>query len=236
VIAFGSERDFPIHSIQAFIRELVNTCHDTGMVRTQFFSVVYAVLLNNFLYFQNIPNRSPPVMHGNPQGDVEGALKQAWLRAGNAAKAQPQLILCILPNTGVPLYAEIKRVSDTVIGVATQCVQSRHTMQPKKQYCANVCLKINVKLGGMNSFLMPQQIPFISERPTILMGADVTHPAPGVYNACMPNIYVLVICLILIYLPQGTLHVHQLLLSVHPWMPRLLVMQHQSGCKQVAKR
>jgi hypothetical protein len=77
------------------------------------------------------------------------------------------------------LYAEIKRVSDTVIGVATQCIQSQHLRQAKKQYCANVCLKINVKLGGMNSFIDPAQIPFISQRPTILMGADVTHPAPG---------------------------------------------------------
>jgi hypothetical protein len=119
-------------------------------------------------------------MYANPQGSIEEALKQAWLKAGNTAKAQPQLILCILPNTGVPLYAEIKRVSDTVIGVASQCVQSRHTMQAKKQYCANVCLKMNVKLGGMNSFLNPTQIPFITERPTILMGADVTHPAPGI--------------------------------------------------------
>jgi eukaryotic translation initiation factor 2C len=104
------------------------------------------------------------------------------LRAGNSAKAQPQLILCILPNTGQPLYAEIKRVSDTVIGVATQCVQNRYIRQTKKQYCANVCLKINVKLGGMNSFIDPTQIPFISDRPTILMGADVTHPAPGPGN------------------------------------------------------
>lgn len=118
-------------------------------------------------------------MHTNAQGDKEAALKQAWLRAGNAAKAQPQLILCILPNTGTPLYAEIKRVSDTVIGVATQCIQARHMQQAKKQYCANVCLKINVKLGGMNASILPSQIPFVSERPTILMGADVTHPAPG---------------------------------------------------------
>lgn len=109
-------------------------------------------------------------------------MKEAWLKAGNAAKAAPQLIVCILPNTGVPLYAEIKRISDTVIGVATQCVQSKHIHDAKKQYCANVCLKVNLKLGGMNSFIIPQQIPFISSRPTILFGADVTHPAPGDMN------------------------------------------------------
>jgi eukaryotic translation initiation factor 2C len=50
---------------------------------------------------------------------------------------------------------------------------------PKKQYCASVCLKLNVKLGGMNSFLIPEHIHFVTERPTILIGADVSHPAPG---------------------------------------------------------
>ncbi|GBC00859.1 hypothetical protein RclHR1_00040010 [Rhizophagus clarus] len=158
VLAFLNSDVLPDHVIIAFIRELVNTCQDTGM---------------------NVPNRNPPILRANPQGNIEESLKQAWLRAGNTAKAQPQLILCILPNTGVPLYAEIKRVSDTVIGVATQCVQSQHVRNAKRQYCANVCLKINVKLGGMNSFIDPTQIPFISDKPTIVMGADVTHPAPG---------------------------------------------------------
>ncbi|CAG8434696.1 7785_t:CDS:10 [Diversispora eburnea] len=159
IVAFGSDTDFPHQSIQAFVRELIITCQDNGM---------------------NIPNKTPPIMHSNPQGDVESSLKQAWLRAGNAAKAQPQMLLCVLPNTGVPLYAEIKRVTDTVIGVASQCIQGRHMMQAKKQYCANVCLKLNVKLGGMNVYISPTQIPFISDRPTILMGADISHPAPAV--------------------------------------------------------
>ncbi|KAF9896641.1 argonaute 1, partial [Lobosporangium transversale] len=118
-------------------------------------------------------------MYANPEGDIEGSLKTMWLRAGNAVKSQPQLLLCILPNKGVPLYAEIKRVSDTVIGIPTQCIQMSHTRVPKKQYCANVCLKMNVKLGGMNSFLSPQQTPFLAQKPTILFGADVSHPRPG---------------------------------------------------------
>ncbi|CAB5215692.1 Piwi-domain-containing protein [Rhizophagus irregularis] len=158
---FGSERDYPIGTIQNFIRELVNTCQDAGM---------------------NIPNRNPPILHCNPQGGIENSLRQVWVRAGNSAKSKPQLILCILPNIGGILYAEIKRVCDTLIGVATQCIQSRHIMRAIRIYCANVCLKINVKLGGENSFIDPSQIPFITQRPTIIMGADVTHPAPGEQN------------------------------------------------------
>ncbi|GBC06890.1 hypothetical protein RclHR1_07120003 [Rhizophagus clarus] len=164
---FGSERDYPIGAVQKFIRELVTTCQDTGM---------------------NIPNRNPPIQHCNPQGGIENALRQIWVRAGNTAKSKPQLILCILPNPGVPLYAEIKRVCDTVIGVASQCILGKHTFSAKKQYCANICLKINVKLGGMNSFINPSQIPFITQCPTIVMGASVTHPAPGDQNTGRPSI------------------------------------------------
>ncbi|KAI1316177.1 eukaryotic translation initiation factor 2C, 2 [Mortierella claussenii] len=157
VIVFGNERELPPAAVEGFIRELVVTCVDTGM---------------------DIINKRPPYIYSSPHGDIEGSLKAAWVRAGNAVKSQPQLLVCILPNMGVPLYAEIKRVSDTVIGLPTQCVQMSHTRNPKKQYCANVCLKMNVKLGGMNSFLSPQQTPFLIQKPTILFGADVSHPSP----------------------------------------------------------
>jgi eukaryotic translation initiation factor 2C len=61
-------------------------------------------------------------------------------------------------------------------------VQSKHIADAKKQYCANVCLKVNMKLGGVNLFMDAPQIPFISSKPTIVFGADVTHPAPGDMN------------------------------------------------------
>lgn len=118
-------------------------------------------------------------MYGDVHGNIEQLLKNTWLAAGNQVKSQPQLLVCILPNKGVPLYANIKRVTDTIIGVASQCIQQIHIGRPNKQYCANVCLKMNVKLGGMNSFLSPQQTPFLTQKPTILFGADVSHPSPG---------------------------------------------------------
>lgn len=151
----------PLPAIQRFTRELCQTFIDTGL---------------------NVVNRQPPVTSADPNGNIERSLKEAWLKAGNAAKANPQLIVCILPNTGVPLYAGIKRISDTVIGIPTQCVQSKHVGDAKKQYCANVCLKVNVKLGGMNLYLNPSNIPFVTQKPTIVIGADVTHPPPGDMN------------------------------------------------------
>lgn len=45
------------------------------------------------------------------------------------------------------------------------------------RYLANLCLKINLKLGGVNTYvkggLQKHNVP------TIVMGADVFHPSPG---------------------------------------------------------
>ncbi|KAJ3124783.1 hypothetical protein HK098_000874 [Nowakowskiella sp. JEL0407] len=158
VIVFGHEKDIAPTIIAKFIRELALTCRETGI---------------------EIRNVNPPVRYGNPQGNIENIIKMAYMEAGNLTDSKPQMILCILPNAGVPLYAEIKRVSDTVVGIASQCVQIKHVFAAKKQYCANVALKLNVKLGGINAFLAPNQLPFITERPTIVFGADMTHPPTG---------------------------------------------------------
>ncbi|KAJ3084300.1 hypothetical protein HK102_000701 [Quaeritorhiza haematococci] len=170
VVIFTPDRDtVPRATVDKFMREFVTVCRDTGM---------------------GVLTTQPSVRYASPQSNIEAALKAAYMDARNVANAKPQLIFCVLPNTGVQLYGEIKRVGDTVIGVATQCIQVKHVFSPKKQYCANVCLKINVKLGGMNSYLSNQQIPFVSEKPTIIFGADVTHPPPGEFSK--PSIAALV--------------------------------------------
>ena len=87
-----------------------------------------------------------------------------------------QLILVVLPGK-TPVYgkegkeeedmgnhysfthsfslAEVKRVGDTLLGVATQCVQTRNVNRTSPQTLSNLCLKINVKLGGINSIIVP---------------------------------------------------------------------------------
>ncbi|KAJ3011116.1 hypothetical protein HKX48_007014 [Thoreauomyces humboldtii] len=161
VVVFGSEREIGTYSVQKFLRELISTCRDTGM---------------------DIRQLQPPIRHANPMGNVEAILKAAYMDAGTASNSKPELILIMLPTTGVTLYAEIKRIADTVIGIPTQCMQAKHITAAKKQYCANVCLKLNVKLGGMNCYLANKQLPFISDKPSIVFGADITHPAPGDHN------------------------------------------------------
>ena len=83
-----------------------------------------------------------------------------------------QLILVILPGKS-PVYAEIKRVGDTILGVSTQCVQFRNIIKTTPQTMSNLCLKINAKLGGINNILMPQMRPKIFKEPVIFFGADL---------------------------------------------------------------
>lgn len=90
-----------------------------------------------------------------------------------------QLIVVVLPGK-TPVYAEVKRVGDTLIGLATQCVQSKNVTKTSPQTLSNLCLKINVKLGGVNNILVPNQRPLnVFREPVIFIGADVTHPPAG---------------------------------------------------------
>ncbi|OMH80907.1 Protein argonaute 18, partial [Zancudomyces culisetae] len=67
-------------------------------------------------------------------------------------------------------------------------VQPGETIRPSPQYCANVCLKINMKLGGLTSVVNAQEtnLPRVCSAPTIVIGADVTHP--GVQETNRPSI------------------------------------------------
>lgn len=86
-----------------------------------------------------------------------------------------QLIVVVLPGK-TPVYAEVKRVGDVIFGMATQCVQAKNVNKTSPQTLSNLCLKINVKLGGINNILMPSVRPNVFREPVIFMGADVTHP------------------------------------------------------------
>lgn len=56
-----------------------------------------------------------------------------------------------------PYSAEVKRVGDTLLGMATQCVQVKNVVKTSPQTLSNLCLKINAKLGGINNVLVPHQ-------------------------------------------------------------------------------
>ncbi|XP_009590319.2 protein argonaute 4A-like [Nicotiana tomentosiformis] len=99
----------------------------------------------------------------------------------------PQFLLCILPERkNSDLYGPWKRRNLSDLGIVTQCIAPTKI---NDQYLTNVLLKINAKLGGMNSFLameLSPVLPQISKVPTIIIGMDVSHGSPG--RADIPSI------------------------------------------------
>ncbi|PFH47976.1 hypothetical protein AMATHDRAFT_66435 [Amanita thiersii Skay4041] len=122
----------------------------------------------------------------NGQGDVIRALQEEGM------EAQASLMLVILPESAEEIRIMVKRFGDVVQGVPTQCVkwtQKRETETKQgrgNQYHNNLILKINTRMGGTN-FRPSKQL--FQDIPTMVIGADVSHPSPG---SSLPSISALV--------------------------------------------
>ncbi|KAJ7507898.1 argonaute-like protein [Mycena galericulata] len=124
---------------------------------------------------------TPFIFWENGQGRIADQLKAAGAACAQKMKAGPNLMVVVLPEGGNDIYTSVKHFGDITMGVATQCLKSSKCFRAKPQYYANVCLKINVKLGGINTIPDPSSVSVLTDphNPTIVMGADVIHPAPG---------------------------------------------------------
>lgn len=100
-----------------------------------------------------------------------------------AMSRRPQLILTVLPFSDGVLYNAIKKACDIRYGVRNINVLANKFSKRDDQYCANVGLKFNLKLGGTNQALNPSELGIISQGKTMLVGIDVTHPSPGSSSA-----------------------------------------------------
>lgn len=129
-----------------------------------------------------IPEPVIPIYNARPE-QVEKALKHVYHASMNKTKGKElELLLAILPDNNGSLYGDLKRICETELGLISQCCLTKHVFKITKQYLANVSLKINVKMGGRNTVLLDAvscRIPLVSDVPTIIFGADVTHPENG---------------------------------------------------------
>ncbi|CAM6009780.1 unnamed protein product [Sphagnum balticum] len=146
----------------AFCAELAHMCQTSGMA------------------FRGEP--IVPVQSVRPE-HAERALSQLCEDVKKRTKDKGlDLLVAILPDSNGSLYGDLKKHCETVLGVVSQCCLTKHVYKMSKQYMANVALKINVKVGGRNTVLvdaLTRRIPLVSDIPTIIFGADVTHPHPG---------------------------------------------------------
>ena len=128
-----------------------------------------------------IENKTPPIIDGVP--DAGKAIETVFLAAGNQAKMRPQMIMVILANKNAEVYQRVKKNCDCRYGVMSQCVQASNVVKNQPQYCSNVLMKFNCKLGGTTCTIKAQKSFF--DVPTMIIGADVSHAAPGASTASM---------------------------------------------------
>ncbi|KAG6614635.1 Argonaute5 (AGO5) [Phytophthora cinnamomi] len=123
-------------------------------------------------------NTEPIYVHQNEHrdADVEELMRICFQRV--AERGPPEMLLVVLPDTRSWHYGPVKVMSDTVLGVSCQCVASKNLRKANAAFCANVCLKLNMRLNGKNAVLY-DPLPLLSTSPTIVIGADVEHPRPG---------------------------------------------------------
>ncbi|KDQ10893.1 hypothetical protein BOTBODRAFT_136370 [Botryobasidium botryosum FD-172 SS1] len=89
-----------------------------------------------------------------------------------------RIVLVMLSNKDSTVYSTVKYECDTQLDVHTVCVRIPEIIKKKPEYLANVALKFNMKLGGVNHTLDATSSAWLKRSPTMLMGADVTHPSP----------------------------------------------------------
>lgn len=119
--------------------------------------------------FQDLANKE----FGKIQRQISEALTQGF-------KGKPNFLFVLLPNDNATLYDAIKRVCDCQFGIPNICnigqKFSKERGQP--QYFANVAMKFNQKLGGVNHIVDAKNMSPLDAN-TIVFGIDVTHPSPG---------------------------------------------------------
>ncbi|TKY66352.1 argonaute 16 [Spatholobus suberectus] len=118
----------------------------------------------------------PQLRRSNPVARVERMFDLLTSKLNK----EPKLILCVLPERkNCDIYGPWKKKCLGEFGVVTQCISP---LKITDQYLTNVLLKINSKLGGINSLLAIEHsghLPLIKDTPTMILGMDVSHSSLG---------------------------------------------------------
>ncbi|XP_070003658.1 protein argonaute 4 isoform X2 [Nicotiana tabacum] len=119
---------------------------------------------------------SPQLRRAPPLVRVEKMFEEIQSKLPGA----PKFLLCLLPERkNCDIYGPWKRKNLADYGIVTQCLAPGRV---NDQYLTNLLLKINAKLGGLNSVLAVEHspsIPMVSKVPTMILGMDVSHGSPG---------------------------------------------------------
>ncbi|TVU28942.1 hypothetical protein EJB05_20480, partial [Eragrostis curvula] len=165
---------------------LLNFSSMSDKETTSFYCKLIRMCMRIGMEFFNIPTRLRHVKSHFPT-DVEKAL---WAMDFALASIfyEPEvegnpigLLIVILPDCTCS-HAKVKEICKS-IGVVYQCFSSQDATTPNKDYLMKVAFEINEKVMQRLHKGVPQPIvppiPFVSEAPTIIFGADISRSTPG---------------------------------------------------------
>ncbi|MCJ1311005.1 hypothetical protein MMC25_004675 [Agyrium rufum] len=135
-----------------------------------------------------------PIFHGHQGSDTGAAVTQLFekCKAAYGEHNTPQLLIFFINGKNSYNYNRIKKSCECRYGVMSQVMQTIHVPKKAPQYISNVLMKVNSKLGGVTARAVnttklkkAQSFNLYLEEPTVIIGADVSHAAPGSLQASM---------------------------------------------------
>ncbi|EIN05853.1 Piwi-domain-containing protein [Punctularia strigosozonata HHB-11173 SS5] len=138
----------------------------------------------------------PPILNGNT-GNVEQSMEEAGRQSIQdfpGKNPHPTIIIVILPDSSADIRRAVKHWGDASRDVPTQCVNAKKLSSnvardnSLSQYCNNIALKINVKINGVNTYLVPSPNYAVDFGGKMILGADVGHPGPGVQRPSLSSV------------------------------------------------
>ncbi|EOY27497.1 Argonaute protein group [Theobroma cacao] len=153
---------------QPFIQKLTNRCNNLG------------IRMGEPLHYQ-----MARMDNLNDKDLLHEMLEHIQYLSYEKGKGRLQFLLCVMSKQH-PGYNFLKFISETKVGVMTQCCLSARANEAKDQYLANLALKINAKLGGLNVEIIEPLLHFKGEGHVMFVGADVNHP--GFKDSTSPSI------------------------------------------------
>lgn len=167
--AWRNNDKFEVHKkINNCITVFLDTRNDCDRATRTFFKE-----LSKIMQIPN-PDRMPIIQP--PLQRVETELYNL-IEGGKKKGIKYDLIFFFIGGNDPQEYKEVKRISDTVFNIPSQCiVVNKMQKMIFKGYASNIAQKINAKLGGKNCVCMKNPT---TAKNVMVCGADVTHPMPG---------------------------------------------------------
>ncbi|KAG8882866.1 hypothetical protein FRB98_003417 [Tulasnella sp. 332] len=168
----GGTRDFVAPhdpNLVNTLNELTRVCNRSGM----------SVLMDPFVATVKLPPKDPRDPTRKESIKTIRNKYLGFLSRPNGPK-KPDFILILLSNGDKNLFDGVKSLFDLHLDVHTICVHTTKIRRERGQlqFVANIAMKINMKLGGVNHTVDADSLQWLTEEPTMMIGSDVTHPTP----------------------------------------------------------